>query len=425
MAATRVWIVEDEAIVAMDLKIRLQALGYDVLGISSYGEDAVEKVAQHKPDLVMMDIVLKGEMDGITAAGIIRQEMEIPVIYLTAYADEKTIGRAKVTEPFGYILKPFEERDVLTVIEIALYKASMEKKLRESERWISTMIRSMGEGIIATDTDAMIKFMNPVAVGLTGITDKDAIGKPSSKIFQIEIGDTGHHAPDPVLRALIDQKTIISEETMTLTSRDGKRRYVEYTAAPIRDDRGSLFGTVLIFRDITDRIHAEEELERHREHLEELVAERTSELRKANEKLEQMLHYIDMTEQRWVEETLLSEIADLDITLLPAAEGVISIDREQNIVLINRIAEEMTGWIQEDAADLPVSSVLLLESSAGDICQLPLDSVLESGTIRMLDEDWYLVSRSGGKNLVTLKAEPIRDHGMEIIGATIAIRRIS
>lgn len=424
MAPTRVWIVEDEAIVAMDLKTRLQALGYDVLGISSYGEDAVEKVAEHKPDLVMMDIVLKGEMDGITAAGIIRQEMEIPVIYLTAYADEKTIGRAKVTEPFGYILKPFEERDVLTVIEIALYKASMERRLRESERWISTMIRSMGEGIIATDTDAMVKFMNPVAVGLTGINEKDAIGKPSSKIFQIETGEKGHHAPDPVLRALIDQKTIISEETMTLTSRDGERRYIEFTTAPIRDDRGSLFGAVLIFRDITDRIHAEEELERHREHLEELVAERTSELRKANEKLEQMLHYIDMTEQRWVEETLLSEVADLDITLLPAAEGVISIDREQNIVLINRIAEEMTGWTQEDAADLPVTSVLFLESSAGDICQLPLEPVLESGTIQVADEDWYLVSRSGGKNLVTLKAEPIRDHTMEIIGATIAIRRV-
>jgi len=425
MAATRVWIVEDEAIVAMDLKNRLQALGYDVLGISSYGEDAIEKVALHKPDLVMMDIVLKGEMDGITAAGILRNEMEIPVIYLTAYADERTIGRAKVTEPYGYILKPFEERDVLTVIEIALYKASMEKKLRESERWISTMIRSMGEGIIATDTEAMIKFMNPVAIELTGITDKDAIGKPSSKIFKIETGDTGHHAPDPVLRALIDQKTIISEETMTLTSRDGTRRYVEYTVAPIRDDRGSLFGSVLIFRDITERIHAEEELERHREHLEELVAERTSKLRKANKKLEQMLHYIDMTEQRWVEETLLSEVADLDITLLPAAEGVISIDREENIILINRIAEEMTGWTQEDADDLPVSSVLLLVSSAGDIYQLPLDSVLEKGTIQMLDEDWYLVSRSGGTNPVSLKAEPIRDHSMEIIGATIAIRRIS
>jgi len=109
MVQHRVWIVEDEAIVALDLKFRLEAMGYEVAGISSYGEDAVEKIREHRPDLVMMDIVLKGEMDGITAADIIRSEYDVPIIYLTAYSDDDTVSRAKSTEPFGYIIKPLEE----------------------------------------------------------------------------------------------------------------------------------------------------------------------------------------------------------------------------------------------------------------------------------------------------------------------------
>ncbi|MDO9539758.1 MAG: PAS domain S-box protein [Methanocalculus sp.] len=424
MAQYRVWIVEDESIVAMDLKARLERMGYTIPGISSYGEDAIEKVRTHRPDLVLMDIVLKGEMDGITAAGIIRNEMEIPVVYLTAYADEKTIGRAKVTEPYGYILKPFEERDVLTVIEIALYKASMEKRLRESERWISTTIKSMGEGIIATDIEGMVKFMNPVAEHLTGMTEAEAIGNPSSKMFSIEVGDTGRQASDPVLKALKDQTTVTSDETMVLISHDGTRRYVEYTAAPIRDDRENLYGAVLIFRDITGRIKVEEELRRHREHLEEIVAERTTELRKANAKLEQMINYINMTEQRWAEEMLLSEVSCPDKPLLSVAEGVISIDRDMQIVLINHFGEEITGWRQEEAADQPVSSILNVVRPNGEILECPLNSVFESGEVQSIEEGCLLVRRSNEKIPVRIKIEPIRDHSGEIIGATISIRRI-
>jgi PAS domain S-box-containing protein len=423
MAQNRIWIVEDESIVAMDLKARLQRMGYTIQGISSYGEDAIEKVREYRPDLVMMDIILKGEMDGITAAGIIRSEMEIPVVYLTAYADEKTIGRAKVTEPYGYILKPFEERDVLTVIEIALYKASMERRLRESERWISTTIKSMGEAIIATDTEAVVKFMNPIAEELTGMREMDAIGKPSSHIFPVEIDDTGSHAPDPVLQALMEETTITSKERMTLVSLDKTRRHVEFTAAPIRDDRENLYGAVLIFRDITERVLVEEELHRHREHLEELVAERTAELQRANAKLEQMLHYIDMTEQRWAEEMLLSEVCNLDTSLLPVAEGVISIDRDLRVVLINHFGEELTGWTQKEAADHLISAILTLERSSGDLFECPIHPVLEHGEVRLIEEGCILVHRSDKRIPVSVRIEPIRDHSGEVIGATISIRR--
>lgn len=264
MTKQRVWIVEDESIVAMDLKQRLQARGYDVLGISSYAEDAVEKVRQHKPDIVLMDIVLKGEMDGITASGIIKEELRIPVLYLTAYADTQTINRAKVTEPYGYIIKPFEESDVVTAIEIALYKAMMESKLRESERWIRTMTKSMGEGVIATDTDGLVKFMNPVAEMLTGVNEEKAVLQPSSKIFPIEVEKAALTVADPVEMALTDQDIISSDDDdrIVLIAKDGTRRYIEYVATPIHDDRERLNGAVLIFRDITERIRIEEMLRR-------------------------------------------------------------------------------------------------------------------------------------------------------------------
>ena len=133
MSPTSLLVVEDESIVAMDIKHRAEGLGYRVVGIAASGEDAIKLAREEKPDLVLMDIVLKGEMDGIEAAEVIREEMNIPVVYLTAYSDEKTLSRAKLTGPFGYIIKPFEDRELHSAIEVALYKHKMDSKLRESE----------------------------------------------------------------------------------------------------------------------------------------------------------------------------------------------------------------------------------------------------------------------------------------------------
>jgi CheY-like chemotaxis protein len=122
MTEAKILVVEDENIVALEIKKRLQKLGYIVPGVASTGEDAISKAEGILPDLVLMDIMLKGEIDGIHAAGEIRKRFNIPVIYLTAYSDEETLQRAKLTEPYGYILKPFEENDLRTTIEIALYR---------------------------------------------------------------------------------------------------------------------------------------------------------------------------------------------------------------------------------------------------------------------------------------------------------------
>ncbi len=423
MAETSVWIVEDESIIAMDLKSRLLKMGYHVAGISGYAEEAIEEIRLNSPDIVLMDIVLKGTMDGIEAAAIIREELEIPVVYLTAYSEESTISRAKMTEPYGYILKPFMERDLRIVIEIALYKSSMERRLRESERWLKTTMQSMGEGIIATDSEGLVRFMNPVATGLTGAVGDQVTGSPSGAAFRIEIG-TGSQGADPVLQALRDQRAVYSDQPMVLVSLDGTRRFIEYTATPILDEKDHLTGAVLIFRDISDRIRAEEELRRHREHLEELVAERTMELQKVNTRLEQTLHYIDMAEKKWVEEALVSEVAGSYTGQPRMPDGLISIDSDLNIQLINYAAEEMVGWRQKDAANQPISALLSLEGHSEDSIRNRLRSVVAGGSRQPVEMDCVLLRHDGGRMPVRISIEPFRDHSGVIIGATVSIHRI-
>jgi len=137
----RILIVEDEKVVAMDIRTMLKSLGYDVPGIVSSSEKALKKVEETKPDLVLMDIMLGEKRDGIEIAQEIRDRFKIPVVYLTAYADDDTIQRAKKTNPHGYILKPFDEKELSTSIEIALYKSGIERKIREeTENALATII---------------------------------------------------------------------------------------------------------------------------------------------------------------------------------------------------------------------------------------------------------------------------------------------
>ncbi len=133
MSSIKILVVEDEIIVAMDIKQRLENMGYTVPEVTSKGEEAVEKVIEINPDLVLMDIVLKGKMDGVEAAQEIKDKFNIPILYLTAYSDEETLKRVKATGPYGYIIKPFKDKELHSIIEVALYKHEMENKLKESE----------------------------------------------------------------------------------------------------------------------------------------------------------------------------------------------------------------------------------------------------------------------------------------------------
>jgi PAS domain S-box-containing protein len=276
----RILVVEDEHIVAMDLMNRLRNLGYEVPDSASSGAEAIEKADRVRPDLVLMDIFLNGEMDGIQAAGQIRSRHNIPIIYLTAYADSNTLQRAKITEPFGYILKPFEERELLTTIEMALYKYRIEQRLKDSERWLATTLKSIGDGVVATDRDGRIKFMNPVAETLTGWKESEALGKSLIEVFRLASADTRQMLENPAIRVLREGTVVGQSANALLLSRDGRETPVYDSAAPIRDDNGNVAGVVLIFSDITERKRSEEALRRKNREL-EIISSITSSINRA------------------------------------------------------------------------------------------------------------------------------------------------
>ena len=262
MSLTRILVVEDETIVAMDVKDRLTDLGYEVVGMADRGAEALELAASTRPDLVLMDIRLKGEMDGITAAEEIRQRFRIPVIYLTAFSEDSSLQRAKLTEPFGYIIKPFEDREIQSAIEMALYKHQAEERLRDSERRYATTLTSIGDGVIATDPQGAVTFMNPVAEKLTGWSLAEAQGRPLAEVFTIANEQTRQAVEDPVGRVLREGRVVGVANHTILISRDGRETPIDDCAAPIRDEAGTLTGTVLVFQNVSERRQKEAELRR-------------------------------------------------------------------------------------------------------------------------------------------------------------------
>jgi hypothetical protein len=262
MKKEKVLIVEDERIVAEDIRMSLERLGYLVCGIAFSGNEAIEKVKELSPDIVLMDIVLGGEMDGIEAASKVRSDFDIPVVYLTAYGDEGTLERAKVTEPFGYIIKPFEERELKSTIEIALYKYRMEKKLRESEQWLSTTLRSIGDAVIATDRKGQVRFINPVAQSLTGWRNEEAMGRPLKDIFNTIDEKSGKQTANPLLKLQLRRSEAETGDSLLLLAKDGNRVPIIPNIAPIKNEKGDIAGAVLVFQDITERKRAMDELKK-------------------------------------------------------------------------------------------------------------------------------------------------------------------
>jgi PAS domain S-box-containing protein len=258
MSKVRILVVEDESLVGRDIQNMLKSLGYDVLGPVATAAQAVRKARENGPDLVLMDIVLKGGADGISAAETIWDDLGIPVVYLTAYTDETTLQRAKRTGPFGYLLKPFEERELQTTIEMALYKAKLDMELKERGRWLRTILHSIGDGIIATDKAGRIAFMNPLAERLTGWEQGEALAKPLGEVFKTD-GPEISPIPAPRPDSAGPARTVLSGLTL-LRHRSGPPLPIEGSLAPIMDEKGGPAGGVLVFRDITDRKQAEADL---------------------------------------------------------------------------------------------------------------------------------------------------------------------
>jgi two-component system cell cycle sensor histidine kinase/response regulator CckA len=238
----RILIVEDEPLVARDLHQTLTRAGCEVTGLCRTGAEAIEAVRLQQPDLVLMDINLPGDMDGIEAATRVQREFQRPVVFLTGHADATTNLRARSADPYGYLLKPFHESELRSVVELAVSRHRADRQLRASEERFVSTLRSMAEGVISTDVLGIINFMNPVAEKLTAWSQEQARGRPLHEIFRVSLPGGESIEPSGLVN---DAGTL---RTLILTDKEGVALAIEDSTTPIRDADGALTGIVIIFR---------------------------------------------------------------------------------------------------------------------------------------------------------------------------------
>ena len=381
MAGETIMIVEDDIISAEALREKLAGFGYAVPSPLDNGKDAVHFALKTCPDLVLMDIKLSGSMDGIEAAAAIQKHLDVPVIYLTAYTDDEVLQRARSTAPFSYLIKPVRDWELQITIVMVRYRHRMEIRLRERERWLDTVLRSIGDAVIATDDRGRVNFMNPVAENLSGCSFAEASGKPLNEILQLTNELTGEAVADPVSRVIREGKVVGLANHTILIAKDGTRRAIDDSAAPVVDENGRLTGVVMVFRDVTQRRAMEDELERHRERLEELVTERTEEL--------------------WKE-----------ITERIKAEGLLQQEIDFRSTIIDNIAEGLCVW--EEIPEWPHIRFLLWNDRMVEITGYAMEEINQRGWYESVYPDSDKREQTKKRSDLTLTGQPIKSDEQEI-----------
>jgi PAS domain S-box-containing protein len=254
MPNPQIMIVEDERIIAEYIQSSLKTLGYNVGDIASSGEEAIEKAENLRPDLVLMDIKIRGKMDGIEVAGELRSKFDIPVVYLTAYSDAELLNRAKITEPLGYIIKPFGESELQTAIEIALYKNEMEKKLKESDKKFRMLFENASEGIMYIDRSWNIIDINPRALEILGCESEEIKGQNFMELLPSFSMDSS--IVSTAFENILSGPSQFKIE-WELTNKKGTKQTLLAHISLIKEV-DDVIGISLILQDITARRHVED-----------------------------------------------------------------------------------------------------------------------------------------------------------------------
>jgi len=541
-------VVEDELIIAKGIEKRLKALGYEVIDTVPSGEDAVSKALEALPDLVLMDIHLRGGMDGVAAAEQIRSRVDIPVIYLSAYADADTLARAKISEPFGYIVKPFLDITLKSAIEMGLYKHRMESRMRRSEKILA--IKNQIANVFLTTPDEemygeVLEVVKPALesrYGIFGIiNDTGDLIIPS---MSREVWEECRVHDKTIMfsrerwgvlwgRALMEKKTFCSNERLSVP--EGHLAIDNFLTVPILY-RGDVIGLLSVankergytekdrelLEAIVDRIapilqarllgerqekerrRAEEELQKS-ERLLRSVFDAIPDLfsiidkdhrvvlsnwhggydyvpdsiRAANpycyeayygrdtvcepchtievfatgrpvfqEKFNPRIGYVeirsypvfdeagnvtfvaehvhDITARKRTQEALAGEKERLSVTLRSIGDGVVTTDTEGNIVLINKVAEGLTGWSQAEAAGKHLDEVFaIFNEKTRQRTESPVARALSMGCITELDSHTVLVARDGTEYRIADSAAPILDRESRIVGAVLVFRDVT
>jgi len=257
----KILVVEDEAVTSMDLRKSLVDLGYTVCAVATTGEKAVKYAGDLHPDIILMDIMLAGKMTGIEAAEIIRTNCRIPVIYLTAYSDDNFLARAKITEPFGYILKPFRELELKTNIEMALYKHKMESALRVSEETTRVLLNAIEDIMFLVDINGKFQAVNAALANQAGKRVTELVGSNVS---------------DLVNRGIISQKMAGWNANPTLAvpyhfEEEFRGNWFDVTLYPVRNPRNDIVLYAVYIRNITPDKKQEEQSRQNEEYFRSLV----------------------------------------------------------------------------------------------------------------------------------------------------------
>ena len=257
MSKPRIMLVEDEKVVAADIAECVKGLGYEMAGSAASGTEAIRMAVKTQPDLILMDIKLKGMMDGIEVANALYDELKVPVVYLTAHADAEILERAKQTAPSGYVLKPFDERTLHTAIEMAFDRHRRERRLIEGRLRLATAIGSIDEAVVVTQENGQVAVMNGLAENLTGWKQEEALGKPIGDVVTILNGRTGAPQPSHIGRVLREGISVGLGDQAVLLGRLGSRTSIQGSLTPVRDGESKAVGVCLLFRAASQRARDE------------------------------------------------------------------------------------------------------------------------------------------------------------------------
>ncbi len=368
MKKTKILIIEDDILIARDIEKILLSAGYFVTTLITTGKRIVSKISKQKPDLILMDIMFQGEVRGIDIARKVRERMDVPIVYLTAHSDKSILKKAKITEPYGYLLKPVGERDLEIAVEQALSKHRMERKFRErmekalleSENRYRQLVENINEGIVMQDRRGNITYANQRFLDMIGYKEEEVIGKPITKFLaggllkKREIQEAGKG----------DDARKLSE--VSWRRKDGERIFTILSPKPVYNDKGQHKGTVAVLTDITDRREIERELHRSREHLRMLsqhlhaARERESKriAREIHDELGQQLTAFKM-DLSWLSSRIDSE-EDSAETFLKKIESMSSLV-DKTIQTVQKISAELRPGLLDDLGLIPAIEWLAQE----------------------------------------------------------------
>ena len=368
MSKNKILIVEDDVVIARDIEKILLGLGYSVGTVISTGKRIFPKIEKEKPDLVLMDIMFQGHVRGIELARKVRERLDIPVVYLTAHSDHSIVKKAKITEPFGYILKPVGEKDLEITIEVALHRHNMEKTfktrmkkaLRASESRYRQLVENLNEGIVMQNKKAVITYANERFLDMIGYTEEEVVGKPITRFLG------GGLLKRKELRNAAKEDGTPKAAEVSWKTKDGDRVFTILSPKNIYDEEEKLRGRVSVLTDITDRRKAEQDLHRSRELLRKLSLHLQSVREKESKRMAREIH--DELGQQLT--ALKMDISWLSSRIDPTVEGAKEFLKKMNamsslvdktIQTVQKITAELRPGLLDDLGLVPAIEWLAQE----------------------------------------------------------------